>query len=63
MKSCSKNNYEAHKWIFSILSEKLLNIRGFKVFKLLNKIYNEWGIENSTNTKASSQGIQQDQFR
>ena len=63
MKRYSKDNYEAHKRIFSILWKKILNIRGSEVFKLLKKIYNEWGIENSTSTKASSQAIQRDQFR
>ena len=37
-------------------------MEGFRVFKLLKKIYNEWGNENSMRAKASSQGIQRDQF-
>ena len=57
-----QDNYEAYKWIFSILWENIFNIEDLRVFKLLKKIYDELGNENSMNEKASSQGIQRDQF-
>ena len=55
-----KDNYEAHKWIFSIFWENIFNMEGFEVFKLLKKIYNKLRTTNSTSAKASSQGIQRD---
>ena len=57
MKVYIKDNYNAHKWIFSIFWEKVLNIRGFEVFKLLSKIYSKLENEISTNAKALSQEI------
>ena len=62
MKGYIKNNYEAHKGIFSIFWENIFNMKGFKVFKLLRKIYNKLRTGNSTGAKASSQRIQRDQF-
>ena len=38
--------------------KKILNIEGFRVFKLLRKIYSKLETENSASAKASSQGIQ-----
>ena len=63
MKGYAKNNYEAHKRIFSIFWENIFNIEGFRVFKLLWKKYSKIGNKNSASTKASSQAIQRDQFR
>ena len=62
MKACSKDNYEAHNWIFNIFWKKILNIRVLRIFKLLKKNYSKLGTENSTSAKALSQGIQRDQF-
>ena len=62
MKTYSKDNYEAHSWIFNLFWKKILNIRVLRVFKFLKKIYDKLIIENSTSAKASSQAIQRDQF-
>ena len=63
MKGYIKNNFEAHKGIFSIFWENIFNIEGFGVFKLLWKKHSKIGNENGTSMKASSQAIQRDQFR
>ena len=60
MKGYTKNNFEAHKGIFSIFWENIFNIEGFEIFKLLWKKYSKIGNENGTSTKASSQAIQRD---